>query len=139
MQRLGRVGVAQQQANIAETKVNVDLYNKAVEYTDSQIGRGGPRNTEYRKLQEKDKENAKKGNPTTLAEDLENSIRDRYIGKAQGQRQAQPGAAPAGAQRKPLPPPAAVSMLKDNPSALAKQQFDYAFGPGAAARALANK
>ena len=136
---LARVGVAQQGVDVQAGRLNVDLYNKAVEYTDSKIGRGGSRYNEYRQLQEKDKENAKKGNPTTLAEDLENSIRDRFIKKAQEQKQAQPGAAPAGAQGKPLPPPEAVSMLKDNPSALAKQQFDDAFGPGAAARALASK
>jgi hypothetical protein len=136
---LGRNIVAQQGVDVQAGRLNVELYDKAVEYTDSKIGRGGPRYNEYRQLQEKDKENAKKGNPTTLAEDLENSIRDRFIKKAQEQRQAQPGAAPAGAQGKPLPPPEAVSMLKDNPSALAKQQFDDAFGPGAAARALASK
>jgi hypothetical protein len=136
---LARVGVAQQGVDVQAGRLNVDLYDKAVQYTDSKIGRGGPRYSEYRQLQEKDKENAKKGNPTTLAEDLENSIRDRFIKKAQEQKQAQPGAAPAGAQGKPLPPPEAVSMLKDNPSALAKQQFDDAFGPGAAARALASK
>jgi len=136
---LGRNIVAQQGVDVQAGRLNVELYDKAVQYTDSKIGRGGPRYNEYRQLQEKDKENAKKGNPTTLAEDLENSIRDRFIKKAQEQRQAQPGAAPAGAQGKPLPPPEAVSMLKDNPSALAKQQFDDAFGPGAAARALASK
>jgi hypothetical protein len=136
---LGRNIVAQQGVEVREKAIDVNLYNNAVEYTDSKIGRGGSRYNEYKQLQQKDKENAAKGNPTTLAEDLENTIRDTYIKKAQGQKQAQSGAAPAGAQRKPLPPPAAVSMLKDNPSALAKQQFDYAFGPGAAARALANK
>ena len=98
---LGRNIVAQQGVDVQAGRLNVELYDKAVQYTDSKIGRGGPRYSEYRQLQEKDKENAKKGNPTTLAEDLENSIRDRFIKKAQEQRQAQPGAAPATPPKKP--------------------------------------
>ena len=47
---------------------------------------------------------------------------------------AAPAAAPASA-----PPPAAVNMLRQNPSDIAKQQFDAAFGPGAANRALAGR
>jgi hypothetical protein len=98
---LGRNIVAQQGVDVQAGRLNVELYDKAVQYTDSKIGRGGPRYSEYRELQEKDKENAKKGNPTTLAEDLENSIRDRFIKKAQEQKQAQPGAAPATPPKKP--------------------------------------
>jgi hypothetical protein len=106
---------------------------------------------EYALLGEKDPKKIKKLK-TDFEEKRKNILRYYYLNEANlkelndpgsslsgTQPPAQPGAAPAGAQGKPLPPPEAVSMLKDNPSALAKQQFDDAFGPGAAARALASK
>jgi hypothetical protein len=136
---LGRVGVQQQGVDVQREKFSLDLLDKAVKYVDSQISMGGPEYTKYRQLQQKDKENAAKNNPTTLAEDFKTKIETTYINRVQRQKQAQPGAAPAGAQGASLPPPAAVSMLKANPSDTAKQQFDEIFGPGAAARALANK
>jgi hypothetical protein len=106
---------------------------------------------EYALLGEKDPKKIEKLK-TDFEEKRKNILRYYYLNEANlkelndpgsslsgTQPPAQPGAAPAGAQGKPLPPPEAVSMLKDNPSALAKQQFDDAFGPGAAARALASK
>jgi hypothetical protein len=106
---------------------------------------------EYALLREKDPKKIEKLK-TDFEEKRKNILRYYYLNEANlkelndpgsslsgTQPPAQPGAAPAGVQGKPLPPPEAVSMLKDNPSALAKQQFDDAFGPGAAARALASK
>jgi hypothetical protein len=112
---LGRNIVAQQGVEVREKAIDVNLYNNAVEYTDSKIGRGGSRYNEYKQLQQKDKENAAKGNPTTLAEDLENTIRDTYIKKAQGQKQAQSGAAPqgAGGKESPLPMPKTAAEAVD--------------------------
>jgi hypothetical protein len=112
---LGRNIVAQQGVEVREKAIDVNLYNNAVEYTDSKIGRGGSRYNEYKQLQQKDKENAAKGNPTTLAEDLENTIRDTYIRKAQGQKQAQSGAAPqgAGGKESPLPMPKTAAEAVD--------------------------
>jgi hypothetical protein len=98
---LGRVGVAQQGVDVQAGRLNVDLYNKAVEYTDSQIGRGGPQYAEFRRLQRLDKENAAKGEPTNLAEEFEASIRNKYMANVPGPRPAQPGAAPATPPKKP--------------------------------------
>jgi hypothetical protein len=69
---LGRTAVAAQGVGVQQQRVDLDLYNKAVEYTDSQIGRGGPQYAEFRRLQKLDKENAAKGEPTNLAEEFEN-------------------------------------------------------------------
>lgn len=96
-----RTAVAAQGVGVQQQRVDLDLYNKAVEYTDSQIGRGGPQNAEFRRLQKLDKENAKQGKPTNLAEEFEASIRNKYMANVPGQRPAQPGAAPATPPKKP--------------------------------------
>jgi hypothetical protein len=98
---LARVGVQQQGVGIQQQKVDVDLYDKAVTYADSQVGRAGPKYTEYRALQKQDKENAAKGNPTTLAEEFKTSIQNKFIEGARPAGQAQPGAAPATPPKKP--------------------------------------
>jgi len=129
----GRNIVAQQQADIAGKRVDVDLYDKAVTYADNQVGPGGSQRTKYSKLQKQDRENAAKGNPTNLAEEFKINIQNKYI-----QGMPKPGGQPGAAASNKVPQ-GAVDLLKSNPSEEAKKQFDAVFGPGAAARALATK
>jgi hypothetical protein len=98
---LARVGVQQQGVGIQQQRVDVDLYNKAVTYADSQVGPGGSQRTAYSKLQRQDRENAAKGNPTNLAEEFKTDIQNKFIEGARPAGQAQPGAAPATPPKKP--------------------------------------
>jgi hypothetical protein len=106
---LGRNIVAQQGVEVQRGRIDADLYKNAVEYADTAVNK--PRSAEnnvYRAKLKQDKENAAKGNPTTLAEDFKREIEQNYMDRAPKlSGQAQPGAAPQGAGTKesPLPMP----------------------------------
>lgn len=84
-----RAGTAAEAADTAAAKVQADLTEKATKYVDGQIGAGGPKSAEYRRLQKADRANG-----TETAKAFEKRLYDDFIQNATP-RTAAPAAAPA--------------------------------------------
>jgi hypothetical protein len=115
---IGRNIVAQQQADIAGEKLNVELYDKSVTFADNAVNKlRSPENTAYKDLQKQDRANKENGNPTTLAQDYKDELAQIYRNKAEGKnpKRSQPGAAPqgAGGKESPLPMPKTAAEAVD--------------------------
>jgi hypothetical protein len=97
---IGRNIVAQQGVGVQEKRVDVDLYDKSVTYADNAVSRlRSAENEAYKAKLKQDKENAKKGKPTTLAQDYKDELAQIYRDKAEGKKPAQSGAAPSNAPK----------------------------------------
>jgi len=99
-----------------------------------------PRRQKYNDLVKEDQKPENKSNPDYVlkAPAYKDQLISDELNKMRGGRSSTAPAAPAAPTSKIMtPPPAAVNLLKRDPSDANKQYFDQTFGSGAAAKALA--
>jgi hypothetical protein len=99
-------------------------YEAAAKIIDPMIARGGSKYKEYKRIRDKE------------GQDAANAFREKQIqDEITRMRGGRGSTAPT--PKTVTPPPAAVNLLKRDPSDANKQYFDQTFGSGAAAKALA--
>lgn len=104
-------------------------YEAAAKIIDPMIARGGSKYKEYKRIRD------------TEGQEAADAFREKQIQgeitRMRGGRGSTAPAAPTTPTPKTVtPPPAAVNLLKQNPSEANKKYFDQTFGSGAAARVL---
>jgi hypothetical protein len=115
---------------VGASRESTQDYEAAAKIVDPMIARGGSKYKEYKRI--RDNEGQAKAD-----EFRERQIQSE-ITRMRGGRSSTAPAAPAAPTSKIMtPPPAAVNLLKRDPSDANKQYFDQTFGSGAAAKALA--
>jgi hypothetical protein len=104
-----RAGIAADVAETTAARAQADLAAKATKHVDDQIGAGGPKSAEYRRLQKADRDNG-----TETAKAFERRLYDDFIQSATPRTAAPASAADAGAgtAQSPLPMPANAASAR---------------------------
>jgi len=117
-------------SNVGASRESTQDYEAASKIVDPMIARGGSKYKEYKRI--RDTEGQAKAD-----EFRERQIQGEITRMRGGRGSTAPAAPAAPTSKVVTPPPAAVSLLKQNPSEANKKYFDETFGSGAAAKALA--
>jgi hypothetical protein len=140
-----RAAAATTQAATAATRAETELRDKARDNVDKSLSSNynSPENIRLRELKKEDRRN-KTNTAEAYVQELYSQEEARLGAQSRNQDMARRPPVDAGAPTTATAPQsaipsAAIQMLRNNPTDVAKQQFDAVFGAGAAARVLGNR
>jgi hypothetical protein len=140
-----RAAAATTQAETAATRAETELRDKARDNVDKSLSSNynSPENIRLRELKKEDRRN-KTNTAEAYVQELYSQEEARLGAQSRNQDMARRPPVDAGAPTTATAPQsaipsAAIQMLRNNPTDVAKQQFDAVFGAGAAARVLGNR